>query len=219
MTIREDFQRARTDREKEARRIGILDTAEDLLIKSGNERFAISELASRVGVSKSTVFLYFATKEELLLVMYERAFVRAFTELGDRLEPGMSGRAFCEVFIDCMIENPAMLMLRAQMARTIERNVPLETMVSCKKQILDCGMAVSAKLDEVMELEPGTGFRMLMTLLNLTAGAAQVDSLPYVNENQVPEEIAEFLHMISIRNIVLTGAEMVFTGATGRPFD
>jgi len=219
MTIREDFQRARTDREKEARRIGILDTAEDLLLKSGNERFAISELASQVGVSKSTVFLYFATKEELLLAIYERAFIRAFIQLGEKLVPGMSGRAFCEAFIDCMLDNPAMLVLRAQLARTIERNVPLDVMIEGKKRILERGTAVAVKLDEVMGLDDGMGLRMLMTLVNLTAGAAQADSLPYVDENHVPDEIAEFLHTVSIRNIFLSGAELVFKGATGRPFD
>lgn len=219
MAVREDFRRARSDHEKETRRIEILDAAEALLLKSGNERFAISALASKVGVSKSTVFLYFGNKEELLLAVYERAFIRAFTQLDERLTPGMSGRTFCDAFIDSMIDHPSMLMLRAQLARTIERNVSLELMVSVKKRILDCGTAVSNKLDEVMDLESGCGMRMLMALVNLTAGAVQADSLPYVDEKAVPKEIADLLHTVSIRNIFMSGAELIYCGATGRPFD
>ncbi|MEZ6001453.1 TetR/AcrR family transcriptional regulator [Hyphomonas sp.] len=219
MAIREDFQRARTDLEKEARRNEILDAAEDLLLKSGNERFAVSALAARVGISKSTVFLYFGNKEEMLLAVYERAFIRAFTQLGDRLTEGMSGRAFCEAFIDSLIEHPALLILRAQLARTIERSVALDSMVSSKQRILACGQAVSDKMDRMMNLETGNGMRMLMALINLTAGAVQVDSLPYVDPDALPEDIADLLQTVSIRNIFMSGAELIFCGATGRPFD
>jgi AcrR family transcriptional regulator len=219
MAIREDFQRARSDLEKEARRCEILDAAEDLLLKSGNERFAISALAARVGVSKSTVFLYFGNKEEMLLAVYERAFIRAFTQLSESLTDGMSGRAFSQAFIDSLIAYPSMLILRAQLARTIERNVALESMVSSKQRILACGQAVSVKMDRVMHLETGCGMRMLMALINLTAGAVQVDSLPYVDPDALPEDIAELLQTVSIRNIFMSGAELIFCGATGRPFD
>mgnify|MGYP003656037198 CR=1 FL=1 len=129
MAIREDFQRARSDHEKAARRVEILDAAED-------ERFAVSALAARVGVSKSTVFLYFGNKEEMLLAVYERAFMRAFRQLGERLTPGMSGKAFAVAFIDSMIDHPSLLIVRAQLARTIERNVSLESLVSTKKRLL-----------------------------------------------------------------------------------
>ena len=219
MAIREDFQRARTDLEKEARRNEILDTAEELLLKSGNERFAVSALAAKVGISKSTVFLYFGNKEEMLLAVYERAFMRAFTKLGDSLTEGMSGRAFCEAFIDSLIAYPSMLILRAQLARTIERNVSLDSMVSSKQRILACGQAVSDKMDRMMHLETGGGMRMLMALINLTAGAVQVDSLPYVDPDALPEDIAELLQTVSIRNIFMSGAELIFCGATGRPFE
>ena len=219
MAIREDFRRARSEPEKEARRSEILDAAEALLLESGNERFAISALADSVGVSKSTVFLYFVNKEELLLALYERAFIRAFTQLGERLEPGMSGRACCEAFIDSLVGHPSVLILRSHLARTIERNVPLETVVSTKKRILDCANGASEKMDTVLDLESGRGKLMLMTLVNLAAGAVQVDSLPYVDEKAVPQEIAELMQMGSIRNIFLNGAELVFRGATGRPFD
>jgi AcrR family transcriptional regulator len=219
MAIREDFQRARTDLEKQTRRVEILEAAEALLLQSGNERFAVSALAAKVGVSKSTVFLYFGNKEEMLLAVYERAFIRAFTQLGERLTPGMSGRAFCEAFIDCMINFPAMLILRAQLARTIERNVALESMVSTKQRILSTCQAVAEKIDRDMDLESGCGMRMLMALVNLSAGAVQADSLPYVDADALPEDIADLLHVVSIRNIFMSGAELIFCGATGRPFD
>ncbi len=219
MAIREEFRRARSDHEKEARRIEILEAAEDMLLKSGNERFAVSALAARVKVSKSTVFLYFGNKEEMLLAVYERAFLRVLGQVEDRLTPGMSGKDLAVVFIDSMTDHPAMLMLRAYLARTIERNVPLESMVSTRKRLLDRGIAVTKKMDEVMDLESGNGMRMLMSLVNLAAGALQVDALPYVDAKDVPQEIADLLHTAAIRNIFMDGAEFIFRGATGRPFE
>ncbi|MAU68052.1 TetR/AcrR family transcriptional regulator [Hyphomonas sp.] len=219
MAIREDFRRARSEPEKEARRNEILDAAETLLLESGNERFAISALADTVGVSKSTVFLYFANKEELLLALYERTFISTCAQITGRLEPGMSGRAFCEAFIDIMVDHPALLILRAHLAPTIERNVALDSLVSTKTRLFEHGAATSEKLDEVMELEQGCGRRMLMALINLTSGAAQADSLPHIDADTLPDELADFMHTASFRNIVLSGAELIFRGATGRPFD
>ena len=59
MNIREDFLRPRTDQENAARRTAILDAAEALLLESHNQRFSISSVAKRVGVSQSTIFLHF----------------------------------------------------------------------------------------------------------------------------------------------------------------
>ena len=70
-----------------------------------------------------------------------------------------------------------------------------------------------------MELEQGWGMRMLMALVNLTSGAVQADSLPYIDADMLPEELADFMHTASFRNIVLGGAELICRGATGRPFD
>ncbi|MEZ6013299.1 MAG: TetR/AcrR family transcriptional regulator [Hyphomonas sp.] len=218
MSIREDFQRARTEHEKSARREEILDAAERLVRGAANDRFAISAVAEKVGVSKSTIFLYFANKEELLLALYERAFQRFFTRLRESLTDGMSGRAFCEAFIDSALVNPTMLILRAQLAHTIERSVQLDSMISAKQKILKGGMACAERMELVLDIKAGYGLRVLMALINLLSGALQADAQPYVDMDTLPDDVANLVRTAGTRKVFLSGAEFVITGATGRAF-
>jgi AcrR family transcriptional regulator len=219
MAIREDFQRARTDKEKAARRTKILDAAEALLQESGNERFAISTVASQVGVSKSTVFLYFINKEDLLLSLYARSFQAILNQFAPSLKPGMTGREFCERFMECALSQPTMLVLRAQLASTLERNVPLERVVEAKQEVLNIGMPAAEKIETIFGLSQGDGLRMFMAMVNVIAGAAPADAQPYIDPDAVPEDVANLMRAASTRVAFMSAAEYVFRGATGRPFD
>lgn len=55
----------------EARRSAILDTAATLFKEVGYERASMNELAKRLGGSKTTVYGYFASKEELFSAVVE----------------------------------------------------------------------------------------------------------------------------------------------------
>jgi AcrR family transcriptional regulator len=54
-----------TKRRKESRRGELLNAALDLFVEKGFSATRANEVASRAGVSKGTLFLYFQTKEEL----------------------------------------------------------------------------------------------------------------------------------------------------------
>ncbi|NMM84683.1 TetR family transcriptional regulator [Rhodococcus sp. SRB_17] len=53
------------ERRKEARPGELLDAALDLFVEKGYAATKVDEVAARAGVSKGTLFLYFASKEEL----------------------------------------------------------------------------------------------------------------------------------------------------------
>lgn len=219
MPIREDFQRARSEREKNARRTEILDAAETLLLDSGNERFAVSAVADKVGVSKSTVFLYFSNKEEMLLMLYTRTGNLLFDRFREKLRPGMSGRDFCEAFVDCALSNPTMLLLRQMLASTIERSVSVRSLIEGKREILRYKRTVAEDTERVLGLTPDKGGQLLQALTNLLAGTAQVDVNGYVDLNLMPDDVADLIRSGDTRKSFLEGAEFIFTGATGRPFD
>lgn len=219
MPIREDFQRARSEREKAARRVEIMDAAVVMLREAGNERFALSALADRVGVSKSTVFLYFANKDELLLTLYTRAGAEFFARFRKQLYRGMTGRAFCEAFVDAALADPTMLTLRASLANTIERAVSQSSLILAKQDIIRNGQAMAEHADELLGLAPGRGRIMLQALTNLLAGATQVDVGGYVDLETMPDDVARLIRSGNRRAAFLDGAEFIFTGATGLPFD
>ena len=62
--------RARSDDAKQARRQFILATADQLLRREGFDAFTMNKLAVAADLAKGTLYLYFETREELVLALY-----------------------------------------------------------------------------------------------------------------------------------------------------
>ena len=78
------LKRARTPEQKSDRRDTILVTAKTLFMEAGYEGFSMGLLSKRAGVAKGTLYLYFGTKEEVLLSLYSREFERFCTTRAHR---------------------------------------------------------------------------------------------------------------------------------------
>ncbi|MFD1035928.1 TetR family transcriptional regulator [Sphingomonas hankookensis] len=66
-----DFQRARSDEQRELRRQAILDTAIAMLAEMPVTEMGLNELGRRVGLAKSNVLRYFETREAVLLELMD----------------------------------------------------------------------------------------------------------------------------------------------------
>ena len=75
-TVANFRQRARSAEQKAARRQRVLDDAESYFLEVGYEAFSLTQLAKRADVVKGTLYLYFQTKEELFLTLYEQSLER-----------------------------------------------------------------------------------------------------------------------------------------------
>jgi AcrR family transcriptional regulator len=62
--------RARSPDEKRARRHFILTIAEQILRNDGFDAFTMNSLATTTGLAKGTLYLYFSSREELVLALY-----------------------------------------------------------------------------------------------------------------------------------------------------
>ena len=77
-------QRAVHSEDKQERHHAILDAAERLLERAPERVANVAEVADEAGLAKGTVYLYFPSKDELLLAVHERrvdAFFRALCSL------------------------------------------------------------------------------------------------------------------------------------------
>src|SRR6185436_5575120 len=82
-------QRARKHEDKQARRQDILDAARALVAEGAPfERIMVADVAERAGIAKGTVYLYFKTKEELLLALLEQLLDAWFPALAAALDGG-----------------------------------------------------------------------------------------------------------------------------------
>ncbi len=72
-------QRSLKERQREERERLILQEGETLILEKGYNDTSMDDIATRVGVSKGTLYLHFASKDDLLLAIIETN-LRTFTE-------------------------------------------------------------------------------------------------------------------------------------------
>ena len=89
------------ERRKEARPGELLDAALDLFVEKGFAATRVEEVATKAGVSKGTLFLYFPSKEDLFKAVVREAISGRFDEWKAELEsfPGDTG----ELVRECML--------------------------------------------------------------------------------------------------------------------
>ncbi len=76
---------SRRERRKEARPGELLEAALDLFVEKGYAATKVDEVATRAGVSKGTLFLYFPSKEELFKAVVRESIVGRFGEWSQEL--------------------------------------------------------------------------------------------------------------------------------------
>lgn len=87
----------------------LLAAAGDLLIGRGARGFTVADVAARAHVGKGTVYLYWPTKEDLLIGLIGRAFLRLLDDLIERLdaEPDLARPArFCPAMVQIATNQP-----------------------------------------------------------------------------------------------------------------
>src|SRR4051812_24266875 len=127
-------QRAIGTEDKEQRRNAILDAAEKLFLKHPERIASVSEVAAAAGLGKGTVYLYFPSKEEMLLALHERHVAHFFANLGRKLaEPGPLG--FDDIFPvtrQHLIRVPGYLELTSRCFGLMDREIPKDTALAFK---------------------------------------------------------------------------------------
>jgi len=213
---RSHFRRARRDAEKAQRRDAILASAGALLRASGFEGFSMSVLARKAGVAKGTLYLYFETREEVLLALYVetlRDFVEALTA---RLRAPMSDEDFSEAFEAAAVADPNFLALRARLESVIEHNVSVERLVEAKRAMRDLVGELAPRVEAVCRLAPSTGLPLLLSLAALQLGAAQSRLGPTASSLDLPEDVAEFMRIHAEYELFRETAVLIIDGLRRR---
>jgi AcrR family transcriptional regulator len=68
--------RERREQQKQELRQAILDAAAALFVEQGYVSFSLRKLAEQIGYSATTIYLYFASKEDLLFTVADEGFTR-----------------------------------------------------------------------------------------------------------------------------------------------
>ncbi len=177
-------QRAIQAEDKHERHHAILDAAARLLARSPERIANVAEVADEAGLAKGTVYLYFPSKEELLLALHERNIDGFFRALIDRLArdlPVAVGDVLSLTRLH-MVEPPLFLPLAARCFGMMGQGVPPEVRLAFKARMAERLQRAGAGLERHFpELEAGGGLALLRHSYALIIGLWQMSGASVVH--------------------------------------
>lgn len=187
MALPANRQRARSDSEKEARRKTILDAARRLIGRVGIDGVTMNALAQEAAVSKGALYIYFRSKEEVLLAL----FVAAMEQVVERIEAEATAETLVDVMGRAPTEVPLFVPLLARLVAVIEANVPDEPLYAEKRRMHAMGRRVAAVISRVTGAPEARAREASMALMLTMQGAATFDISAQRDPATVPDDMRE----------------------------
>ena len=205
-------KRARSLEDKSFRRQQILDAAAALFQEVGYEGFSVALLASKAGVVKGTLYLYFKTREEVFLALYDQSLNRMSEAFIAQLTQDMSDRAFCELLYDVAFGDSLYVPLQARLEKVIEHNVSVDSLINSKRNFLKQVDRLATATATAIGLDDAQAIEFIKTLGVLIVGVAGADLAPSLEGEDVPADIQGLLDSFASGPLFVTNAQRILRG-------
>jgi AcrR family transcriptional regulator len=171
------LQRATQADQKAERYHAILDAAEQLWLAHPERMASVAEVAALAGVGKGTVYLYFPSKEELLLALHSRHveyFFQAMMAMMSKTK-SVSVVQILAVVKSHMIAPPAFLPLASRCFASMEKCIPAESSAAFHHGIAQWLERAGGELSRhFKQLTPQEAVVLLMQSYGLIVGLWQL---------------------------------------------
>ncbi len=182
-------QRAMQVEDREARCRAILDAAERLLAVDPDRVASMADVAEEAGLAKGTIYLYFGSKDELLLALHERNVEPFFRELIARLgvEAPVAVDDLQALIAKHMLASPVFLPLAAHCYGARAHHLPTDAWHAFRERIAERLARAGAGLQRHFpELGAGGGLALLRHSYALLLGLWQMSAERRDNGNGSP---------------------------------
>jgi AcrR family transcriptional regulator len=171
MSVAQSFQRARKPEEINQRRETLLAAAAELFDAEGPAGTGLNAIAAKAGFTKSNVYRYFESREQVLLELFQAEFVALVDALEAAIGAQPSGdvTALAEAISTTFLARPRCCQLISILASTLEQNVSEATIAETKTHMGDQNariiVALSARMPGATPADCGWAIAMGGTLL------------------------------------------------------
>jgi AcrR family transcriptional regulator len=205
-------KRARTDAQKQTRRRIILTAAEAHLAEVGFESFSMVVLARIIDMAKGTLYLYFETRDHLLLALFCEKLEQCSVKFIAALPEAASDHEFVSIYYDTLFTDPVYLALVSRLESVIEHNVSTAELVISKQMMLETITRMATSVSERLSLTQPQSVDVIISCASLWLGTAQSDTGPKVAEEAIPEDVKQMMQQFSARNVFITNACRILNG-------
>lgn len=205
-------QRARTSEQKARRRNDVLEAAEKFFLEVGYEAFSMSNLAKNIGIAKGTLYLYFETREEIFLTLYEQSLVRWSDLFIDDLPEAITSEIYAQKLFKAAAADGTFLPLQIRLENLIEHNVAVPRLVQ-SKQIFIRQVDKIAKVSATsLGLSEAQAIEVVKTMGVLLIGATQSDQAPSLDKEDLPQNVQNLIASFSSKPLFIKNAVRIIEG-------
>lgn len=210
------YKRARTSSQKAERREAIIRAAEYHLRESGLDGFSMGALAKRVGIARGTLYLYFETREELLLTLYVEQVTAWSGMLLETVFDDIDDETFLQTFMAAFKNDPLFLQLLSRLGDVIEHNVSLERLIESKRFVNGIILELTSHVSRSLKLSQENASDLLISLLVLMNGVSQIDHGPHIDQKLLPDDLQAMANVTS-EGVYMNAGRFILSGirATG----
>jgi AcrR family transcriptional regulator len=172
----------------------------------------MAPLARRADVAKGTLYLYFTTREEVLLALCTRYVDQWIEALRPELRAGMTDGDYAEHFFATAYGVENLMCLIARLEQTIEHNVAIDRFIETKRTFHQQIELIAVPMSTALAIDVETSFALLQSLVVLLVGTAVTDQGPNVAEEALPEDVRNLVNQFSARPLFVNTARHIIAG-------
>ena len=196
--------RARSDDAKRARHQFILSTAEQLLRNEGFDAFTMNKLAAATDLAKGTLYLYFATREELVLALYtdlHDGWIHRFIAAEKQMVT-LDYDALCVRFYQSFVADALLVDLAARVTSGLEPHVPLVAWIAAKQAQMRSAKRLGGMFCQIFGCDPAQAQRLAWAFLAALSGAQQ-RAINGADGAAIPETLQTLGRIMSPKHVFL----------------
>jgi AcrR family transcriptional regulator len=204
--------RARSLEQKAQRRQVVIETAEKYFLEVGFEAFSMSQLSKKTGLAKGTLYLYFQTREELFLALYEQSLIRWSKVFIKELSDSMASRVYSQKLFSTASADGTFLPLLIRLEHIIEHNVAIPRLIVSKQLFINQVEALAEATSTSLSLSGAQATEVVKTMGVLLIGATQGDQGPSLNHEELPEDVQKLIASFSSEPLFIKNAVRIIEG-------
>ncbi|MDB9891119.1 TetR/AcrR family transcriptional regulator [Alphaproteobacteria bacterium] len=200
------MQRARSETEKLEREGSILTATEIFLRESDYDSMTMQAVATAAGVAKGTLYLYFTSRESLVLAVHDRLFDRWIDRFAVH-QPELAGFVgFCRDFARHYSYDPLFLQLAGFANALLEPQLDREAYIKSKRGMARRVKRLAGLVCQQFVIEPVAAQKLIWGFLTIAGGTAQMTAHQSVTKADLPGDVIAFMGLANFETVFLNAA-------------
>ena len=200
------MQRARSEIEKLEREGSILTAAEILLRQSEYDSMTMQAVATAAGLAKGTLYLYFTSRESLVLAVHDRLFDRWIDRLAVH-QPELAGvDGVCRDFARHYAHDPLFLQLAGFANAMLEPQLDREAYIKSKRGMARRVKRLAGLVCQQFFIEPVAAQKLIWGFLTIAGGTAQMTAHRSITKADLPDDVIAFMGLTNFETVFLNAA-------------